>query len=67
MSDNTELLAVCSLNVAVEDLRSRLAIADAEMVRMRAALGRVRQEPAATPECDCGTCLACRVADVVGA
>lgn len=32
----------------------------------RAKLAKVRQELAATVECDCGTCLACRVADVVG-
>ena len=33
----------------------------------RGKLAKVRQELAAEPECDCGTCLACRVADVVGA
>ena len=32
----------------------------------REKLAKVRQELAATLECDCGTCLACRVADVVG-
>lgn len=59
---------------AYDDLRSicaaldaRLTIAVIERNEACAKLAKVRQELAASLECDCGTCLACRVADVVGA
>lgn len=32
----------------------------------RAKLAKVRQELAATAECDCGRCAACRIADAIG-
>ena len=31
-----------------------------------AKLAKVRQELAATVECDCGRCAACRIADAIG-
>lgn len=46
--------------------KSQTAIIDHTLEEVREKLTKVCQELAATVECDCGTCLACRVADVVG-
>lgn len=55
-----DLKAICSA------LDMRLTDALQERNDALEKLAKVRQELAATVECDCGTCLACRVADVVG-
>lgn len=64
MSDGIEALKMvyARLGSAIREIEIDLArCAEAEK-----RLAKVRQELAATLECDCGTCLACRVADVVG-